>query len=312
MLSSLFVLMNIIAYFHAYSFTHFGDAAASRTERPDKLTSLEKLKVLVFGVNNPRPEYTGLPPRNYRTIRLNGRAELNCWYTGQPNVDKTGQLKDLVILFHGYGSEKSSLIEPANYFRSFGSDVLLVDFVGSGASAGNGSTIGFKEAQDVRSAVDLAVRQGHQKIFLYGNSLGAAAIMKAMKDYDLPVTALILECPFGSMYETVGQRFDNMKMPRFPMASLLVFWGGIQNGFWAFGHNPEEYAKAIKVPTLLLWGAKDKSVSQAETESIFKELNGPKRLVVYPLAGHEDYLIRYKNEWMRDVKAFMNGQQEQD
>lgn len=41
--------------------------------------------------------------------------------------------------------------------------------------------------------------------------------------------------------------------PTFPMTGLLVFWGGVQNGFWAFGHNPTAYAKKISCPTLVLF-----------------------------------------------------------
>lgn len=29
------------------------------------------------------------------------------------------------------------------------------------------------------------------------------------------------------------------------MANLLVFWGGVQNDFNAFKHNPTDYAKNI-------------------------------------------------------------------
>lgn len=55
----------------------------------------------------------------------------------------------------------------------------------------------------------------------------------------------MIECPFGSMYKTVCARFKTMNAPTFPMAGLLVFWGGMQNNFWAFEHNPTEYAKNI-------------------------------------------------------------------
>ena len=65
------------------------------------------------------------------------------------------------------------------------------------------------------------------------------------------------------------------------MPRLLLFWGGIQNGFWGFSHNPVEYAKNIDCPTLLLYGEKDKSVSQKEIKEIFANLKGPKKLTIY-------------------------------
>ena len=108
------------------------------------------------------------------------------------------------------------------------------------------------------------------------------------------------------MYQTVCARFRSMNVPSFPMAGLLVFWGGVENGFWAFGHNPTEYAKNITCPALLLYGAQDEKVSKEETDAIFANLNGRKELKIYQEAGHENYLSKYKNEWTQDVGNFLH------
>lgn len=96
-------------------------------------------------------------------------------------------------------------------------------------------------------------------------------------------------------------------IPAFPMAYLLVFWGGIQNNFWAFAHNPDDYAKSVDCPTLLLYGEKDEKVSRKEINAVFQNLNGKKTLVTYPLAGHENYLLRYKEKWTNDVLSFLQS-----
>lgn len=90
------------------------------------------------------------------------------------------------------------------------------------------------------------------------------------------------------------------------MANLLVFWGGVQNGFNAFKHNPVDYAKHITCPVLLLSGEKDDRVSIREIDSIFNNLAGKKKLKTYPLAGHENYLNKYKDEWTNVIKTFIN------
>jgi hypothetical protein len=64
--------------------------------------------------------------------------------------------------------------------------------------------------------------------------------------------------------------------PLFSNAGLLDFWGGIQNGFWAFIHNPTEYAKKVRCPVLLLYGEKDNRVSSGEIDEIFLNLKGKK------------------------------------
>ena len=295
--------MNVVAFFHAYKFTHFNTSKSKKTPSPSGLTTSEKFKAVIFGISNPRPENKKLPEREFETVVLESNRRIECWYF---RTDSSRPSRGTVILFHGYGGEKSSMTNVAGIFDSLQFNTLLVDFMGSGGSEGNNTTIGYKEADQVKTAFEFVKEKGEKNIYLFGTSLGAVAIMKAMDDYALAVSGLILECPFGSMYETVCARFDNMNVPRFPMAGLLVFWGGVQNGFWAFGHNPTEYAKSIQCPTLLLYGEKDEKVSVRETEEIFDNLPGRKKLRTFPDAGHESYLLKYGKEWIEEVSEFLN------
>lgn len=296
----LFVVMNVVAYFHAYRFTHFSEATISKTDSPEGLSTAEKISTLFFGVKNPRPENDRLPNSIYETVRIKGEFDLEAWHT------KSDENKGTVLLFHGFSGQKSSLLDHAGIFNELGYNTLLVDFSGSGGSTGNTTTIGFTEATQVNQCFEYIKAKGEENIFVFGTSMGAAATLKAIKDYSIEPKGIILECPFGTMYETVSARFKIMKVPTFPMVGLLMFWGGIQNGFWAFSHNPEEYAKQVKCPTLLLHGAKDEKVSMDEIKSIYENLDGEKTLSLYPNAGHEDYLIKYEKEWTADVGAFLN------
>lgn len=294
-------MMNVVAFFHAYKFTHFTDSAVAKTGKPEELSFTEKLKALLFGVSNPRPQDKVPLPAGYQTIRIGSKGETEAWYT-----KKTDSSKGTVVLFHGYAAGKSQMLDKASIFDSLGYNVLLVDFMGSGGSKGNTTTLGYREALQVEAAVDHLQNGGEKNIYLFGTSMGAVAVMKAVSGQLVQPRGIIIECPFGSMYAAVGSRFDNMNAPRFPMAAFLVFWGGVQNGFWAFGHNPVEYADNIYCPTLLLYGEKDKTVSREETDKIFDNLKGEKQLKTYPLAGHENYLLKYAPEWTNDVSAFLH------
>lgn len=298
-LTILFVLMNIISIFHAYKFTHFSDELAIKTKTPKHLTTGQKIKTLFFGVSNPRPENKTTPQENFEVVKLKSNKEIECWSI---EVEKS---KGTIILFHGYSSEKSSLIQQSSIFNSIGYSTLLVDFMGSGGSEGNQTTIGFLEAEQVNTSYQYIKQKGIDTIYLYGSSMGAVAIMKSISDHNIKPSGILLECPFGTMSQTVSARFQNMNIPSFPMAKLLVFWGGAINGFWGFGHNPVEYAKDIKCPTLLLFGAKDDKVSRSEIDEIFKNLRGEKELKIYQEAGHESYLEKYSYEWTRDVSYFL-------
>lgn len=297
---SLFLFSNVLAAVHAYKFTHFSNSGV-RNERI-KLTGLKKLQLLFTGVDNPRPVNTKTPARPYKTIVINSNVKIECWY-----IPADKEAKGTVLLFHGYTGNKSALIERSETFLQQGYNCLLVDFMGSGGSGGNSTTIGYKEAQEVKDCYDYVKRSVGGNICLYGSSMGAVAIMKAINDYKIRPAAIIIECPFGTMYETVCARFRALHVPTFPLAAELVFWGGVENDFSGFSFSPVNYAKTISCPTLLQYGEKDDRVTRKEIDAIFANLQCPKKLVTYPLAGHDNSLQKYPDEWGLNVISFLDS-----
>ncbi|MGH2564184.1 MAG: alpha/beta hydrolase [Ginsengibacter sp.] len=298
-LAIIFLLMNVIAFFHAYKFTHFTSTRVTKTKASKNLSTGAKMKILLFGIDNPRPENNATPSQKFETIELQSNKKIECWSI------KADSSKGTVILFHGYGGSKSSLIGKSDEFLKMGYSTLLVDFMGSGGSEGSQTTIGFKEAGEVKSCYDYLTKQPENKIYLFGTSMGGAAILKAINDYDIQPAAIIIECPFATMYQTTCARFKTLGIPAFPMAAMLDFWGGLQNGFWAFSNEPVEYAKSVKCPALLFYGEQDEKVSRHETDEIYSNLQGIKQLKTFPLAGHEDYLVKYKQQWVNEVNKFL-------
>jgi uncharacterized protein len=296
----LFISMNIVAGFHAYKFTHFANSDVIKTKNAKELSVFDKLKTLVFGIDNPRPTNKSMPSVPFETVNLQSDKRIECWHIKVPNS------KGTVAIFHGFSGNKASMLDKSDVFNQLGFSTFLVDFMGSGGSEGNQTTIGLKEGQDVKVCLDyLKNTQKEPNIVLFGTSMGAAAILKAAEMYQIMPNSAILECPFGSMYKTTCARFRQMNVPCFPMAGLLVFWGGVENGFWAFSHNPKDYAKQVSFPVLLLYGEKDKEVSREEIDAIYQNLTNKKTLKTYLEAGHDNYLKQYKEAWTRDVSAFL-------
>ncbi len=295
----LFIMMNIVANFHARKFTYFSNIGSERTTSPTELSKIEKLKTIFLGVNNPRPENEMRPRGVFETVIIKGTKATEAWHI------KKDSSKGTVIICHGYSGCKSKMLTQSAVFNTMGYNTLVIDFMGSGGSEGNQTTIGFYEAEQVKNALNYIRKQGEKNIILYGTSMGSAAIMKMEAENQLHPNAIIIECPFGTMQETVNARFKIMHIPSFPMAYLLMFWGGIQNNFNAFEHNPNEYAKKIRCPTLLLYGALDAKVSRKEIDGIYKNLAGKKSLKVYENVGHENYLEKNKEKWMKDVGDFV-------
>jgi alpha-beta hydrolase superfamily lysophospholipase len=265
------------------------------------LSGLQKAVLLLTGVQNPKPINTAKPAFPYQTIWLqspNGR--LQAWYSPVPNA--VGQ----VALFHGYTSDKSKLLTEAEFFRGQGFSVLLLDFAGNGGSEGVQTTVGYHEAADVAAAFAfLQAKQPALPLFLYGVSMGAVAILRAESELGVRPTAAILECPYGSMLQTTQNRFHALHVPTFPLANLLVFWGGVQNGFWAFDVDARAYARRIQTPTLLLYGLTDPRVTREETDAIYAALSGPKQRRYFAGVGHEPYHSKHCVAWRSTIQRFM-------
>jgi pimeloyl-ACP methyl ester carboxylesterase len=221
-----FILLNIVTYNHAYHFTHFSSLETKKT-KVEQLGFLQKMKLTFVGVKNPKPVNASLPDSPYKTVSLESHEKLEAWFINQDSV-KNG----IVILFHGYSGSKSGMLNYSKEFEKLGFATFLVDFMGSGGSEGNQTTIGFKESRDVKKAYNYVLSEfPNSKIILFGSSMGAVSIMKAVVDFDLKPDKLILECPFGEMRTTVQKRFEIMQIPSFILADLLLFYGGLQNDF---------------------------------------------------------------------------------
>jgi uncharacterized protein len=303
-LTILLLAVNFVAFNHAWAMTHFSDSG-SRTATPESLTLAEKLWICIVGVNIPRPT-NQVDPRsvgiNFETRRFGGEHadELEAWYV--PKADAKG----LVLLCHGYSASKASLLREANAFHDLGYAALLLDFHGSGGSRGSDTTIGVREAEDVVCAVEYARKNwAPRELILYGQSMGSAAILRAAARHDLEPTAIIVECPFDRLISTAGNRFAAMGLPAFPSAQLLVFWGGVQNGFNGFRHNPAEYAEQVRCPVLLLHGSKDPRVTVEQVRSIFQNLAGEKQFVLFDGVGHESYVGAAPDRWRQAVATFL-------
>jgi alpha-beta hydrolase superfamily lysophospholipase len=309
---STFIFIEYLAYQHAHAMTHFVQtggwartSAGTWTTRPESLSTLAKAKVLLGGAKIARPKFDATPQTigfQTETHTIAGPVgDLTAWYV--PHDEPNG----MVLLFHGFGCCKAHLLPEAKAFHELGFACFLVDFRGSGGSAGDTTTVGYHEADDVAAAVSY-VREHwpDQQVVLFGQSMGAAAIMRAVGVLGVGADAVILECPFDRMLTAVRARFRGFGVVSFPFAESLVFWGGVQHGFNAFAHNPVDYARNIRCPVLLLQGSIDRRIRPSETREIYNRLPCYKELHFFEGLGHHSYVSRRPEEWREQVGPFLD------
>jgi alpha-beta hydrolase superfamily lysophospholipase len=305
----LFLLFNAMIAMQAWQATRFYEAGTTKKHLQD-MSFGEKANAAIFGVKVPKSIVTDtlILTHEYVYLTTKDSLQLVCWYVPAMGViaDK-GPAAGTVIMFHGHGSNKSAMIDEARAFHSMNYNVLMVDLRAHGQSAGNVCTIGYRESRDIKAAWDYIAAKGEKNIVLWGISLGAATITKAMHDYaGIKPAKVILEMPFGTLQQAVRGAMRNNGVPAEPVSTLIAFWGSIERGFWAFGVNPEEYAKSIHCPVLLQRGAEDIRVTEEETQAIYKNIASPdKTLVEYEGCGHVS-LCKYRHaQWEAAVEKFM-------
>ena len=296
-----FILINISGILYGYKLTHFYDPTLKGTASASKNIFTKTWK-LFRGPKFQKSVIAEVPHFPFETIRLKTRKgqSIEAWYIP---VDTS---KGTVILFHGLGGNKSFVLDQAYEFMYLGFNVMLVDLRAHGNSDGNTTTLGIREAEEVKLAYDYIQTKGEKNIILYGFSLGAVVITKAIYDYSISPSHIILDIPFGNLKNLLEGRARVLGFPEEPFGLLVTFWSGVERGFNGFKHNTCEYVKKIKCPVLLQYGARDKLVTPQETECIFKNVGSPeKKLVIYADATHEPLLNKDPEKWRMEVKNFL-------
>ena len=303
-----FLAVNAIACMQARALLHYGPAGQN-TPGIEELTAGEKLRTILLGARVPRPENRRSPADlgwayEVASIAAAG-GPLEAWVLpGEPD-------HGVAVLFHGYAASKESLLPAAAPFRARGYTAVLVDFHGSGGSAGATTSLGAREAGDVAAALGyVRQRWPGRPLLVYGFSMGAAAVTHALAADPLQPAALILEAPFDRLLTTVGHRFSAMGLPAVPGAELLLFWGSLQAGFNGFAFNPVEDARRLSSPTLLVRGMGDPRVTSAEVRSFAAAIRAPTSFVDVPGVGHEPVSVADPAAWEREVGRFLETVEE--
>ncbi|CCH54251.1 putative protein yqkD [Fibrisoma limi BUZ 3] len=299
----LFVLLNGVVAFHAARFTYFYDNPEQEPRRKlDSYSTLEKLQIALFGWKHMKSAVHDQPGFSFQTVQLvNDRHQkLEGWY------GPIGQAKGTVILCHGHGTNKSDVLCEAAYFRTLGYNTFLFDFRAHGNSEGNVCTLGFHETNDLKVAYDYVVRMGEKNIVLWGRSMGASIILKAIPEWSLKPSRVILECPFASISDAVEGRLRTLHVPVHPVSELLMFWGSTLRLTWMFDFQPSANAKQLTMPVLLNWGGNDQRVLRQETDLIFKNLGASrKELAIFEQSAHESYCVRESARWQTIIHRFL-------
>jgi pimeloyl-ACP methyl ester carboxylesterase len=172
------------------------------------------LSLVLIGITQWIPlMINGVVAKNYAIENAEGNAiRLSVYEQGE----------HMVVLAHGFSSEKRSLVWVRNHLLNAGYSVAMFDFTGHGGSQGQ---VNFDNAQterlsnDLESVVNWLIRSGYEttKMQLFGHSMGGRAILQYTSRSDITFEHLYLVGPEVNLIPNLQASFftgaNDLSMP---------------------------------------------------------------------------------------------------
>src|SRR5262249_46940576 len=151
-----------------FTFTHFSHEKISKRTHSN---IFEQKFNRIFGKEHPRQLVVDSLTVPHQSLYITSDSlKLAAWYLKHgPDT----AVKGTVLMFHGYGSSRSEIIPEATAFYKMQYNVFMIDFRAHGSSEGNVCSMGYFEADDVRSSYNFIKNTGEKNIVLWGGSMGA-------------------------------------------------------------------------------------------------------------------------------------------
>lgn len=155
--------------------------------------SIHPLRIPMFH----SPGHMGVPQETVAFETSDG-IRLSGWWCECPEA------QGVVVLSHGYMMNRAESAATAYWFHKQGFSCLLYDFRAFGRSGGDTCGLGWKERLDVLAAVDFArEKSSHDRVILWGSSMGAAASALAAGESPEKVSAVILDSAYSNVMQAM-------------------------------------------------------------------------------------------------------------
>jgi len=209
-----------------------------------------------------------------------------------------GARRGTVVYLHGVADNRASGRGIADHFLARGFDVLAYDSRTHGESDGDACTYGYYEKFDLSRAIDTL---SAQPVVAFGASLGAAVGLQAAA-MDRRITAVVAVACFADLRTVATERAPSFATPSQLDAAFLL--AEQQAHFHVNDVSPEAAARTIGGAVFLIHGEADHETPPEHSRRIYRALQGPKRLLIVPGAGHNDAL---RPEVWKEIDAWLES-----
>jgi alpha-beta hydrolase superfamily lysophospholipase len=197
--------------------------------------------------------------------------------------------KPAVVIVHGLGDSLESYVDRADALHHRGHTVLLLDLRAHGASEGRYTTLGGREREDVRAAMDALRASGRARagLVLMGHSMGAVAVLRAAPGQP-DVRAVVVEAPYDDYRTNVARHAWLLyRLPSWvPIIPITIAMAEWRAGFDADEVDAVAASRAFRAPLLAIADGADRRMPEAVVRRIADAHPGPRTVWVAPGAEH--------------------------
>jgi len=175
----------------------------------------------------------------------------------------------VVLYFHGNGDFLAGFFGRFRDVIADGTGIVALSYRGYAGSSGKPNEQGL--LQDAAAAYAFTTaRYSADRIVVWGFSLGSGVAVAVGAEQS--IGKLILEAPYSSVADVAASLF-----PIFPVRLV------IRDPF-----RSDQRIERVRVPLLIMHGARDQAIPIAFGERLFSLAHEPKRFVRFPDGGHEN------------------------
>jgi uncharacterized protein len=218
-----------------------------------------------------------------------------------------GKDSPVILLVHGLGADRSSMVSRAELLKQHGFSTLLIDLQGEGETKGDAITLGFRESRDVIAALDwIRGKAPGQKIGVIGTSLGGASVLLAPQP--IGFDAVVLE----AVYPRIGRAVENRIRMRLGflapvLTPLLLAQLEPRLDISVSDLEPIRWVGKLGAPVLIVAGSLDLHTTLEESRELFDAAAKPKSLWIVEGAIHEDLLAFDRQGYEEHVVGFLTA-----
>jgi pimeloyl-ACP methyl ester carboxylesterase len=248
----------------------------------------------------PPKKVTNISPGAYKleyqdvALHTKDGMTLAGWFIPNKNSDR------VVIVCHGYPMDKGDIFGVTEFLAKH-YNLLYFDFRGMGKSSGRISTSGWREKEDVLTAVRFLKDKGFTRIGAFGFSMGAAAIIMANSQ---DIKCIVSDSSYAALDDILWVTFNKSGPLRNFVFVMFKFWARVLLGVDTDKVAPEKYISNMRIPVLLIHCAKDMTIPVDQAQKL-KQADPQAKIWLIPNGDHGESSL--SNDYDNTIINFLNS-----